>query len=217
MANYLNSFFLTLLALTVFCIGIFFLVAVLVSGSDTKITAASALIIAGAAIFTAAIKFHSEERDRAFKFLTENAGNKDLLDALGFIGKLRGKNGDFSSTKAKKIYKSSHSIDQITVKNVLSVYNFFEELSIGVKNNQINEAIVKDFYIGMLCRFYQTTNTFLPIFRNIPRAMRDHPMGNIIRPDMFVNVDWLYLRWIKNYDELMPLEEGEYKASWAQI
>lgn len=212
----LNSKNLGWLAIAFSAIGLVSLVAAVASNSNDKIGAASAFLITGAAIFTAATKFHSEERDRAFKFLNEYSNNKELLDALGFVGKVINKNEKITHEIAKNIYLSSDFRDEAFKKKMFFVYNFFEEIAIGIRFKQINEDIIKEFYSGMLYRFYNYTSVFLPIIRNSPTSIENHPFGKTLRPDMFVNVDWLYIQWKDFYESYLPQKEGTIEAKWAK-
>ena len=137
----------------------------------------------------------------------------DSIASIGFVNKL---NGTIDESKAISVYTSKDKMDKKYLRKMFFVYNFFEEMAIGIKNNQINEEIVKEYYIGMLFRVYSNTSAFLPVVRNFPNLVKNHPFGEVMRPEIFVNVDWLFERWLPAYELFMPLGDNEYRAIWAK-
>ncbi len=201
---YMNSLALYAASIATTFVGVLFVVLFVAAGADTKLIVVSAFFVTASVIFTAAVKLHSEERDRAFRFLTENHNNKALLEAMGVIGRVRARNPSVSRDQATKLYLSVDPDHRAFIAQLFSVCNFFEEMAIGVKNRQINENIVKDFYAGMLFRTGTFVEFLLPIIRNDPRVP-NHPFGEAKRPEVFENMEWLYRRWAADYKNTYDL------------
>jgi hypothetical protein len=184
------------------------------AGSDAKLVVMSALFVTGGVIFSAAVKLHSEERDRAFKFLSENQNNPELLKALLAVSQFRTANEGIKPNKLRELYLDKSKEARKFMGKVSFICNFFEEMAIGVKYRQIHEGIVRDYYIGMLCRIGVFMEPFLPLMRNIPQ-IDDHPFGSSQRPEIFENMEWLYRRWTVDYERdcLPPTKESSFSSS----
>jgi hypothetical protein len=208
-----NSYTLYVMSISLGVLGILFLGAVLATHAKDYITAASIFFVAAAAVFAAAAKFQADERDRAFRFLTENVNSKELMSSMGYVGRVLSKNPQITMEDACRIYLSSDSRDKDFLRHILIVYNFFEEMAIAINNNQVNELILRHYYIGSLCRFAEGTQIFLPIIRNFPVAIAGHPSGGRARPDIFVFAQWLFERWNPHYRQYFANERNEYASS----
>lgn len=210
----LNSMYLGRAAVVLFCAGcLALLFTFIVDADSSRVNAASALLIVGAAFFAAAMRFHSEERDRAFKLLGENPKAQEILDTLNYVGRVITLNGRFNTKSATQVYISPDKGDREFVRKLFLASNFFEEIAIGVKYRQINEDISREFYAGMFCRCYVATSAFYPVIRNYPERIEKHPFGQAVRPGIFTNVDWLYDRWRPYYDAQFTYDEAQATAA----
>lgn len=167
-------------------------------GSKDSVTSiiavGSAALVAAGVMLTAAVKLHSEERDRAYRLLTENQNSQEFLRAMLFIARFRALNGQVTSVQARDVYTSGREDHRQVIIQIATACNFFEEMGIGVRSQQINEYIVREFYIGMLYRVGNFIAPILPIIRNDP-PLSGHPFGDVAKPEVYENMVWLYDRW----------------------
>lgn len=215
----LNSRALYLMSAIFTIVGLFaFLIVLCLPNGRDYLTAVTVIFASVAALLAAAVKFQAEERDRAFKFLTENTNSKELIASLGFVGRVITKNEIFDESVAVAVYTSRDPRDKEFLAHVTNVYNFFEEMAIAIKNKQVNERIIKQFYAGPLCRFGDFTKVLLPIIRNHPEIIPEHPWGEKKRPDAFVYAEWLHERWTPYYMSYFagpePQREGYPSSVW---
>lgn len=185
------------------------------ANADAKLVVGSALFVAAGVIFTGGVKLHSEERDRAYRFLTENAGSADLLKSLGFITRFRKANDHLLTVEvATIIYTTDHRECKALIDSINVACNFFEEMAIGVRSRQINEYIIKEFYIGLVCRIGEYINPILCVLRNCPK-ISGHMYGDVEKPDVYCNMFWLYKRWAPDYESYQEPQQGVFQsASW---
>ncbi|AZO22713.1 MAG: DUF4760 domain-containing protein [Mesorhizobium sp.] len=197
----INSLSLYVMSSVLMLLGIFIFVAAISRHDKDLVTAASIFTAGAAAVFAVAAKFQADERDRAFRFLTENVNSKELMTSMHFVGRIINSNNDIDALLARNICVSRDTNDVALISKITYVYNFFEEMAIAVANKQVNERILRDYYVGTICRFTESTVVFLPIMRNFPEIIEGHPWVKRQRPDMFVNAIWLYVRWRPYYLE----------------
>jgi hypothetical protein len=181
-------------------VSVFLLTGMVIANQPADLVVGSGVLVTAGVFFTGAVKLHSEERDRAFRFLTENQNSRDLLDAMVLAGHLRTLNGIFTQEQAAELYLSRAPDSRGVIKKLATVANFFEEMAIGIRSLQINEYIVKEFYLGMLYRFGIFMEPFMPIIRNTP-VIDGHPFGNVSRPEVYENMQWLFQRWRSEYEK----------------
>jgi hypothetical protein len=169
------------------------------SGVNWLIAVGSGSFVAAGVVLTAAVKLHSEERDRAYRFLMENQKSQELLGALFFLARLRALNGILNVRQAREIYASPAPDYREVVLKVATACNFFEEMAIGVRARQTNEYILNQFYAGMLYRLGKFVEPLLPVIRNSP-IVPGHPSGEVSKPEVYENMYWLYKRWGPAYE-----------------
>lgn len=164
-----------------------------------KITLSNPLVISAVAIvigvlFNGAVKLHSEMRDRAFDLLLINRKDKIYREASSNLATFFRVNNCLSRDDIIQIYKSH---DKYVVKirqSIMVVGNFFEEMAIAIKYKEVNEQILEEFYHGIFLRFYGRISPFLPILRN-EIDPKISPWGDIIRREVYCELDYLYERW----------------------
>jgi hypothetical protein len=179
---------------------------------NTVIAVGSATLVAAGVMLTAAVKLHSEERDRAYRFLTENQKSQEFLGAMFFIARFRALNGGITVEQAGELYTSGREDHGQALIKIAVACNFFEEMGIGVRSQQINEYIVREFYAGMLYRVGNFMAPVLPIIRNDP-IIPEHPFGDVKKPEVCENMFWLYERWAPAYGAKYLQQEEQRHSS----
>ena len=78
----------------------------------------------------------------------------------------------------------------------------------AIYQKEVNEPILRDFYISIFIQFFIGFEKFIPIIRNIDCEYLfdglDYPMRE--RPDSFKKIAWLHNRWKPIHD--MSLKEA---------
>lgn len=163
------------------------------------------ILVAGATIagilFTAAAKFHSDARDRAFALVSAFRNDTELDSAFNNIGLLFRLNKIFDIDDLTKLYNSQGKNEIQLWKDIYIIGNFFEDMAVSIIHMEVNEDILEDFFGGVLIRFYlnMSANNFFTIMRNNP-PIANSPFGNTRRPEIFININTLYYRWKKRYE-----------------
>ena len=164
---------------------------------------AVALAAAGAVagfLFTAAVKFHSDARDHAFKLLTAFLENNELNDAFRNVGIFFRLNQGLDVNTVIQLF-NSHGKHEIKLRqDIYRVGNFFEDMATAIKYKETNESILEEYFNGMLARYYQymRDNNIFRVLRNNP-PIANSPFGGTWRPEVFYNLDKLYERWWPRY------------------
>jgi hypothetical protein len=193
-----------LICLSLVVLGLGFAVPFLILGNPKEYVF---VMVSGGAIsgflFTAAIKFHSEMRDRAFEFLVEQRRNDQLFkDASLHISIHFRLNPNLSINDVKQLWRSTENYETKLRNDILTVGNVFETIAISIRHKEVHEGLLQDFYAGILVSYYEKLkDSYLPVIRNYPHL--DEPLlGNGERIEIFCDLDWLYRRWKPRYDGL---------------
>lgn len=164
---------------------------------DLVVLTAAAAAIAGF-LFTAAVKFFADARDRAFNFLLTGQNSKEFLGALSHIARFFRCNPALRDHDAlRRLLQSENPEDRAClehhlIRHVRIAGNHFEEMALAIKAREANNELLEDFYAGILVRFYEQAH---PVF--------ERSRSNEFRraPEVFRNVDWLYSRWSRRYHQ----------------
>lgn len=165
---------------------------------DLVVLTAAAAAIAGF-LFTAAVKFFADARDRAFNFLLTGQNSKEFLAALAQIARFFRYNPALRDHDALRRLLQSENPEDVAcleehlVRHVRFAGNHFEEMALAIKAREANNELLEDYYAGILIRFYDQA---LPVLERL-RANKHR-----IAPEVFRNVDWLYSRWSGRYQQL---------------
>ena len=86
-------------------------------------------------------------------------------------------------------------------RSIYSVANFFGEMAIGILMKELNEGLVREFYIGMFIKYYDDFEPFIRVIRNIGGEYNFKDLNYPVyeRPLAYVNFEWLYRRWSPRY------------------
>ena len=78
----------------------------------------------------------------------------------------------------------------------------FEEMGAAIYQKEVNELILRDFYISILIQFFIGFEKFIPIIQNIDCEYPFTGLGYPIRerPDSFKKIVWLHNRWKPLHD-----------------
>ena len=160
-------------------------------------TAASLFAATGGWLVSNAVSLLSRTRDKASEFIKVAQGDAEFLDALAYIAAVsndpknqplladpKGRHGFYLSSDGLKFRRSMRD-----------ALNTFDEMAIFIRRGAADEAILRDFYVGMLVRFYEIYCGYLPYITNIPQIVTARDQ----RPEIPANVDWLYKRWSAYY------------------
>lgn len=198
----------TFILLIIICFIILFSVLLIPKNIKDYLVLISAIALVIGVLFTQAIKLYSEVRDRAFSLLRQNRESPEYNVAAGRVARHFFKKGKFSREDVINLYKSDEEYDVEIRRAIVIVANFYEEMAIAIKYNEVNEALLKDFYIGTFVRLYDNIKEFLIVVRNDP-PIDNSPFKELRRPDVLCNLDLLYIRWKPKYEILMEhLRQG---------
>ena len=116
--------------------------------------------------------------------------------------------------KYRAVLTDTQGLERTTdvFKAVFSVGNFFEQLAIAVKANEVNEGLLYDFYCGMFYRSYMYMRDFMPVLRNDDR-FPDHSHGQAQLPELFATVQWLFDRWKPCYEAQFKVDPALFDAA----
>jgi hypothetical protein len=79
-------------------------------------------------------------------------------------------------------------------------------MAIAIKHKEVNEPLLRDFYIGIFTRYYQNIEDFLPVIRN---EVSEKPLGEkFVKSDIYVTLDYLYKRWHPIYERMFPASQN---------
>ncbi len=178
------------------------LVLVLPASPKDYLVLISAIALLIGVLVTQAIVLYSGVRDRAFALLTANRDDKEWREASrdfgGFIIQCKGQlSADFCRTWWQPADEEHKKIGRA----IRFIANFFEEMAIGIKFGEMDEALLQEFYIGMFVRFYDYCKPLWPIMRNDPPS-EDCPYSDKAMPEVYCNLDYLYGRWKPKYEKL---------------
>ncbi len=151
-------------------------------------------------LFTAAVKFHADARDRAFALLLEFQKDKHINNAMRNVGIFFKLNQGLDVNTVIQLY-DSHGMHEIKLRKDIDIIgNFFEDMAIAVKCKEINEEILEEYFNGMFIRYYShiKNNNILLVIRNDPPIVNS-PYGDTRTPEVFYNLDKLYDRWWPRY------------------
>lgn len=206
--------------LTFTATGIAFIGFFVITDNPGIFVLASALFAISGVILTSAVRLHSEARDAAFKILRSSSYDKELHVNMRVIRDLKTRLikenvniADFAkliyrkdiTEKHKsnlfKIYYDFTSSDVDFVKSTYVVGNFFEGLSVAIRQREINGNILYKYYVGMFIRFYEHINFYKPYLKNHPNCgIHDrHPHGDVYQPELYDGLDKLYELWAPRY------------------
>lgn len=164
------------------------------------VAAASFLAATGGWLFSNGVTLHTKLREKASDFLKSAQEDTKLLAALLYISKVANRPENVialqGSADREAFYISAEG-EQFFLQLRIAM-NFFEELAIFIKRGAADEQLLRDFYIGMLCRLYDIYVPYASLLKNVPR-ITGHSFGTRQRPDLYVNVDWLHDRWSRRY------------------
>jgi uncharacterized membrane protein len=181
---------------------------------------------AGAAIagflFNSAVKLHSETRDKTFNLLI-TTGNTDFREKSDFYWQFRRTfphekltAEDIQCILAEGNYKSKNTVKRTSSRFRNSTYsgkkkivelknsmfytaNFFEEIAIAIRQRDISEPTLREFYNSMFGQFWGFFEPFLKVVRNKNEEFKfvglDYNVGE--RPEAFKNLEWLANRWVE--------------------
>lgn len=160
----------------------------------------SAIAIIIGVLLTSAVTLHSQMRDRSFELLKANRDDKNYKDSMGKIVRFLKDHPDLSKQEIVKLYVSTETNDIALCEAIKTVGNFYEEMAIAIIHKEVNEPLLRDFYIGIFVRFYQRIQPFLPVIRN---EVDEHPFGIKPRPEVYIRLDELYERWHPIYQTML--------------
>lgn len=172
--------------------------------------------------FNSAVKLNSEIRERTYKQYIA-LGNNKFPEKSSYYWKFRRTvdvksiscydiqfilaEGDLISAHYAKLlskyFKSTlfYKVEElIKLKgSILYTANYFEELAIAVRHNDLSEATVKEYFKGMLQQFWLSFEPFLFVIRNENEEFKFTGLNYNIneRSDSFENLEWLANRWVE--------------------
>ena len=129
-------------------------------------------------LFTAAVKFHADARDRAFALLVEFQKDKDLNKAIRNVGIFFRLNQGLDVNTVIQLYKSHDRYAIKLRRDIDLIGNFYEDMAIAVKCKEINEEIIEEYFKGLLIRYcvhMRNNNIFLVLRNNPPIANAGSP------------------------------------------
>jgi len=165
-------------------------------------TAAAFLVATAGWLTTNAVSIRAAMRQKSSEFLARRQNDQQLLDALNAIGSFATEHevliesGDHDALC--RLYLSSES--EALRRQLRTGLNFFEETAIFIRRGAADEAILRDFYVGMTYRLDRLYGLIRPALRNIP-VQPDHPRGRQSLPELYENLDWLFARWRRYYHD----------------
>lgn len=167
--------------------------------SDNLVLICSALLVGSSVVFNAGVRLHGDIRKTTAPFLRKSQSS-ELLNQFNLIGRFKTKYQFEIGDDPTSIYLSEKEENQKFIEALFEVGNFFEQMAIGVKCHEVNERGLNEFYCGMLIRYWESTRNFMPMIRNVP-LLPNHRHGKTQRPEIFINVEWLYSRWQSGYSQ----------------
>ena len=162
----------------------------------------SAIVVLIGVSITQWIKLYSESNDRAYSFLLQANINTELNKNITLITPFIRENPIIKKQVFIDLCKSSSPEDKDTLLATLWVADYFEQMAIAIKYEQVNEILLRDFYIGIFIRFYRAIKNLIPLVCNNPPEP-NNPFGKETRPEAFNNLDWLYRRWSIEYIKML--------------
>jgi len=224
MWRHISPSLLVYLAIVLTCgaIGISIIGFFIVKNNPGIFVLASALFAISGVILTSAVRLHSEARDAAFGILRTSSYDKELHVNMRVIRNLKTrleKENIEIQEFAKMAFQQSISYDDRRavhdvyseyylkdldfIKSIYVVGNFFEGLSIAIRQREINGDILYKYYVGMFVRFYSHIRIYLPYLKNSPeyKIQHRHPHGRTYLPELYEGLEYLYDIWMPKYQE----------------
>lgn len=161
----------------------------------------SAIAIVIGVLFNAAVKLHSEMRDRAFNLILTNRLDEKYQKAATIFGEFLHNNRNVTVDVIANMYKSNDAYDKKVCRSVRLLGNFYEEMAIAIDYKEVNEPMLADFYVGMFIRFYEEIRIFLPVIRDEMPAQLS-PRGTGARREVYCKLDDLYRKWKRKHRRL---------------
>ena len=171
-------------------------------GQDNYLILASAVAIIFSVFVTQGIKLHSENRDRAFTVFILDENTKQFQEACPVFSKLISKQKVLTVENIINIFSSDDEDVKKTAEAILYIANFFEQMAIAIRYNEVHEPLLREFYIGNYVRFYRCIKHILPLIRGTT-LIPNSPFGKDYRPDVLCNLDWLYKQWMPKYIKML--------------
>lgn len=172
-------------------------------------TAASLFAATSGWLVSNAVSILSRMREKASDFIRIAQADEEFLSALSYIGILinhptnREKLRDIELVR--DLYEDPAGMPlRIHMRRALNV---FDEMAIFIRRGAADEEILRDFYSGMLIRFFESYRVFLPLIMNVPKI---YPAKSQ-RPEIPENTLWLYRRWVRHYSREYFYGEGRDK------
>lgn len=162
----------------------------------------SAVVFLMGVTITQWIKLYSETIDRAFSLLLQSNENEELRKNIQVIKSYISSNAVIPRQNFIDLCTSKISKDKEILQSILDVADYFEQMAIAIKYEQVNEILLRDFYIGIYVRFYRSIKHLLPLVRNDPPEPYS-AFGKAARPEAYDNLDWLYNRWSIEYIKML--------------
>ena len=239
--------FLMLLAVAVLAAGVGGPFLLTENPKAWMIVLAAAGAVAGF-LFNSAIKFHSEMRDRAFDRMESATRDEQFLKEIGTVFGFIRKYDAESLTNKQLEYIVAARISALdkeesqdagegeeeaegktpyndpilaakTKKAFYLVANFFDEMAIGIYAREMNEVMLRDFYIGIFMRFYDQFQHFIPVIHNIGKKYRfeEHDNYPIVEKVSYLRLPWLHKRWDSVYKKMLKKERKKAERIIKQV
>ncbi len=178
-------------------------------------TAASIFAASAGWLVSNAVTTLLKTRDKASDFIRVAQADPDFIAALAYVANVAYDPNNierFADERARKAFYEDPASETFR-NNLRKSHNVFDEMAIFIRRGAADEAILRDFYLGMLVRLYRTHFLFRPYITNIPKTQDGRPQ----RPEVVVNVDWLYARWERYYRDTFFYGYGPAEVSLENV
>lgn len=170
-------------------------------------------------LYSNSVTLRVKMRERAISLVDSEALNGDLSKYSRLIAYFMIANHDLNISEKEAeladIYFDYKFDSEGLIFSLLRAGDIFENIAIMVKQGVVDEKIVREYYYGMLLRFFESYRLFLAPIRNLP-SWKGYRADRPTRPGTGANMEWLYYRWRKarTYAHFSRFAAHDQRSPW---